>query len=49
MIVEKVIILGDFLDTSGFAYKRFVDILETLIVYNILTSQHIIVVIYLII
>ena len=30
---EKVIILGDFninfLDTIGFAYKRFVDILET--------------------
>ena len=30
---EKVIILGDFniifLDTSGFAYKRFVDILAT--------------------
>ena len=49
----KVIILGDFniffLDTSGFAYKRFVDILEHLILYNILTSQHITVVIYLII
>ena len=46
----KVIILGDFniifLDTNGFAYKRFVDIL---IVYNILTSQHVTVVIYLII
>ena len=46
----KVIILGDFninlLDTSGFAYKRFVDIL---ILYNILTSQAITMVIYLII
>ena len=49
----KVIILGDFyiisLETSGFAYKRFVDILETLDFYNILTRQHITVVIYLII
>ena len=46
----KVIILGDFninfLDTSGFAYKRI--FLKLLIVYNILTSQHTTVVIYLI-
>ena len=50
----KVIFLGDFniifLDTSGIAYKRFVEILETFdFVQHILTSQHITVVIYLII
>ena len=37
----------DILDTNGFAYKRFVDILETFDGYNILTSQHITMVIYL--
>ena len=49
----KVIILVNFniivWDTSVFEHKQFVDIPKHLILYNILTSQHITVVIYLII
>ena len=49
----KVIILGDFnincLDTSGFAYKRLVDIIGTFDFLQHIDKQHITVVIYLII